>query len=118
MNRPRSKPPTTSKTDAVEYKTAPRLEPRPLPPGADPRPDGPGWILVDYSWNEKTGIGRLVYRRRWDPKERVVVNVEQPTKDHDTWRLRPPIDHDAVLGRYFEALHVTMAMQEVGAYGR
>lgn len=105
--RPRSRPPAAPVADAP-----------PLPTHADPRPPGKGWLLVDYSWSEKTGIGRLVYRRRWDPKERVIVSIEQPGPEYDLWFARRPIDHEAVLARYFESLHVTMAMQAVGAYGR
>lgn len=117
------KAPVVGRADAVkagrvlEYKTA-KDEAPPLPPGSDPRPPGRGWLLVDYSWHEKTGVGRLVYRRRWNPKERVVVSVWQPAPHTDRWSFRPAINHDEVLGRYFEALRVTMAMQAEGVYGR
>lgn len=101
----------------------PPMPPRPadykLPVGANPTPPGKGWKLVDYSWSEKTGVARLSYRRKWNPAEKVIVEVQQPAGEHqDGWKIRPEIDRDAVLARYFESQRKQLEMQAIGAYGR
>jgi hypothetical protein len=90
-----------------------------LPAGSNPRPEGRGWLLVDYNWDEDTGIAKLVYRRRWDLKQRYVVEVEQPAGRHQIgWKDRTPIDRPAVLARYFESTRDQAAKQAAGIYGR
>lgn len=125
---------------AVDYKTAsprqraksgnfgkplrgPLPPPRPadykLPVGSNARPPGKGWGFVAYSWSEKTGVGRAVYRRTWDPTERLVIEVQQPANEYqDGWKKKPPIDREAVLARYFESQRTQIAMQALGVYGR
>lgn len=102
---------------------APVKKPRPadltLAAGANPRPPGRGWILVDYSWDEQTGVARCVYRRRWDPKQRLVVEVGQPAGDHHPqWRTAPRASREALFQRHAETLTTTRDMMRVGAYGR
>jgi hypothetical protein len=106
-----------------EYDEESPRAPRPadyfLPVGATASPPGKGWKLVDYSWDEKTGIARLAFRRKWNPAERVVVEVQQPASEcHEGWQQKPEINRDAVLARYFESQRVQMHMQAIGAYGR
>jgi hypothetical protein len=88
-----------------------------LEPGENPRPTGRGWLLVDYNWDEDTGVARLVYRRR---KERLVVDVKQPAgRSQAGWRDRPAINHAAVLARYFESQRDQLVKLEAGGvYGR
>jgi hypothetical protein len=74
------------------------------------------WDLHDYSWDERTGVGRYKYRRR---EERLVVDVPQPTgAQHSAWPNRAAIDHAAMLARYFEATRVQQLMQVAQVYGR
>lgn len=90
-----------------------------LPVGTTASPPGKGWKLVDFSWDERTGLARLSFRRKWNPAERVVVEVQQPAGEHhEGWAIKPPINHDAVLARYFESQRTQMQMQALGAYGR
>lgn len=102
---------------------APPRAPKPadysLPVGSRATPPGRGWILVDYSWEEKTGIARLSYRRKWNPAERVIVEVQQPAgAHHEGWRIKPAVDRDALMARHVETLRAQMRMQAAGAYGR
>lgn len=90
-----------------------------LPPGSNPRPSGRGWMLVDYSWDENNGVARFAYRRRWDPKERVIVKVQQPASSRQVgWKLRPPIDRPTVLARHNDTVRHQARMLERGVYGR
>lgn len=113
-------PKTTSR--AYEGVRMPPKPPRPadyrLPVGANPRPNG-DWMLVDYSWDERTGIGRLSYRHRKNRDERLVVELQQPASSaQEGWSERPEIDREAVLARYFESQRTQMVMQAAGVYGR
>ena len=90
-----------------------------LAPGSNPRPEGRGWMLVDYSWDERTGVARFAYRRRWDPKERVIVKVQQPANNRQVgWKNRPAIDRNAVLARHHDTVRHQAAMLAAGVYGR
>lgn len=101
----------------------PPAPPRPpdykLPAGANARPPGRGWLLIDYAWDEGTGVGRAQFRRRWDPKQRLTVEVQQPAgPHHEGWKIKPPINREAMLARYFESQRKQMEMQADGVYGR
>lgn len=90
-----------------------------LPVGSNPRPVGRGWFLVDYSWNEKTGVARLKYRNRFIPKKVEVVEVEQPASAAQVgWTNRPPIDRRAVLARHHETIRHQALMADLSVYGR
>jgi hypothetical protein len=109
---------------AHDYKTIIAEQPKKPPDyrlavGACARPPGRGWVLVDYSWDEDTGAARLSYRRKWNPAEKVVVEVEQPAgKWQAGWAARPPINRDEVLSRYFETIRSQIDLAARGAYAR
>jgi hypothetical protein len=109
---------------ARDAKSTPRVEAKQPPDyrlsvGATARPPGRGWILVDYSWDEDTGLARLSFRRRWNTSERVVVEIEQPAhRLHAGWRDKPEINRDAVLARYFDTIRSQAKLAAVGAYAR
>jgi hypothetical protein len=62
----------------------------PLPPTANPRPDGDGWRLIEYNW--EAGIGTLQYRRVGSGEKRT-VQIQQPAHSgHAGWNdLHPSV---------------------------
>ena len=89
-----------------------------LAPSQNPNP-GPGFLLEDYSWDEKSGFARLKYRRRGDATKRATVDHAQPAgPQHEGWEVRRDADRAEMFARYAEALRTTREMHRVGAYGR
>jgi hypothetical protein len=72
---------------------------------------------VDYRWSEKTGLARFAYRKKRDPAERLVIELQQPAHhSHAGWSHRPDVSREAMLARHFEVIRDTMRLAAAGAY--
>ena len=82
----------------------------------DSRPEGVGYKLAEYEWDEQSGLGTMIYR---SGKETVTVEKQQPAGPyHEGWYRRSRVSHEELLGRYQESLMDQLEKQSLGVYSR